>query len=173
MRRTSLCLPILIIVLLLLPAGARAQDGEYVIPQKSDWYDTVYCRAGEILEITISARAAHIHDGNDIDQLGFDFYIERYDGVIFSRHDVRSLTFRQSIEHNVFLQIFISNPHHFYNLVVQVSIRIALIRDVILTNLMILSVLTIVGVFVLRGIKRSQWWKYRAITVIQTLQVSV
>ena len=173
MRRTSLCLPILILVLLLLPPCVRAQDGEYVIPQKSDWYDTVYCRAGEILEIAITARAAHIHDGNDIDQLGFDFYLKRHDGVIFSRHDVRSLTFRQSIEHNGFLQIFISNPHHFYNLVVQVSIRIALIQNVILTNLMILSVLTILGVFVLWVIKRSQWWKYRGITVIHSLQVSV
>ncbi|MHA1926827.1 MAG: hypothetical protein ACW974_12990 [Candidatus Thorarchaeota archaeon] len=170
MRRAPLCLSILTLVLLLLPAGARALDREYQIQPDAIWTHRLSCRASEILEIAFSATATHIDSRNDNSQIGFtlvirQYYYEPHDGTeVFALEDVRHLTWRFETNHTVNIHVWVHNSHSDYELEIRVSTRRLLIRDVILMNIVILSALGIFSIFVLRRIRQYSLWKSQRIT---------
>jgi hypothetical protein len=136
------------------------------LPPLSVWNKTVLCRAGETLEIEISAMSSvRMNTENENDRIGFDCEIEQYDdAAILARANVRNFTWMHSAGQSMFLEIFISNSHHNYELVVQVSIRTAVVPNVTLTSIMILSPIVILGALATWIIRRSRWWKSREVT---------
>lgn len=163
MRRAPLFLPMLTLVLLILPVGASDLNRVVRLPPLSVWSKTVLCRAGETLEITISAMSsARMNTDNENDRIGFDCEIEQYnDAAILARANVRNFTWMHSAGQSMFLEIFISNSHQYYELVIQVSIKTAVIPNVTLTNIMILSPIIVLCALVIWTIRRSRWWTSR------------
>jgi hypothetical protein len=154
----------------MLPAGVRAWDREYQIQPDAIWTHRLSCRANEILEITFSATAAHIDSRGDNSQIGFTLVIRQYNyepgdsTEVFAREDVRHLTWRFETGHSVNLHVWVHNSHSDYELILQVSTRRLLIQDIILMNIVILTALGILSIFVLRRIRESSWWKSQIFT---------
>lgn len=171
MKRAPLLVPILTMVLFLLPILTEAWDEEILLSPNSGSGIRVVAYAGEILEVQVIVTSArHVNTGEENEYIGIDFDILQYGVPIFSMTNVRTHTWSTSADEDVTLEARLTNLHSNYEFVVQFSTETSLIRDVILIDTMMLSAIIVLGVIVWWGIRRSQWWKYRAVTITEAIQ---